>query len=152
MSYFLGDRMDENIASFMNKTSLLATTYGKLVAIEIALRNESPFYCHDVPSKLQGFGSKQVHNTGFYNVNSRTLAAALCQIFINSRPEKMHKNPPASWTEIISNVPAHSYPYMRYARLSPDYANDYVTQSNLTSLDCLLDQIIFELKKDGVIK
>ncbi|QMS76690.1 hypothetical protein [Aeromonas veronii] len=144
--------MDENIASFMNKTSLLATTYGKLVAIEIALRNESPFYSHDVPSKLQGFGSKPGHNTGFYNVNSNTLATALSQIFINSKPAKMHKNPPTSWTEIISNVPSHSYPYMRYARLSSDYTNSSVTQSNLTSLDRLLDQIIFELRKDGVIK
>lgn len=144
--------MDENIASFMNKSSLLATTYGKLVAIEIALRNESPFYSHDVPSKLQGFGSKQVHNSGFYNVNSNSLANALSHVFINSKPAKIHKNPPISWTEIISSVPSHSYPYMRYARLSPDYTNDCVTQSNLKSLDCLLDQIIFELKKDGVIK
>lgn len=119
----------------------------KLVAIENALKDYAPYFCHDVPTKIKNFGATQ-SNSSFYNVMSSNIGTGISRIKVNAKPSSGSLT---SWYECPMFAPRSNYPYIRYTRFDSDYASDYTNESHISDLNRYLTKVVAELKRAGKI-
>lgn len=128
-----------NRSSFLGKpgSSCLASTYGKLVAIELTIKDElgvtiSSGWQHDIQVMLTRFAS---HRTGVSAAILNSLATQLAnKLNLLSCTNK-------SGTRIC--VPSNNYPYMRYVLHEWDGDNAADTKENdIKAVDNIAERII----------
>lgn len=136
-----------NRASFLgrNGSSCLATTYGKLVAIEITIKDHmgasaNPTWQHNLPVILTSFA------THFTSSNPTVSTANL-----NSLAMQLSNNLARLVCSNVSGnrrtVPRHSYPYMRYLFHEWDGSHPTDTKENdIRALDIIANNIISTLQ------
>ncbi|KAB0663973.1 hypothetical protein F6V25_14255 [Oryzomonas japonica] len=135
-----------NRASFMGRanSSCLASTYGKLVAIEITLKDimgavADPTWQHNLPLILTSFADHRATTNPSATLNSLAaqLGNQLSQLIFQMVSGRK------------SAVPRHCYPHMRY--LLHEWDGQDTKETDIKAVDAIADNIISTLKiKYGV--
>lgn len=139
---------ETNRASFMGRanSSCLAVTYGKLVAIEITIKDSMgtsapPTWKHDLSLILTSFATHRASSAQPVSAaNLNSLAIQLGNHLSRLSVINLSGN--------RSNVPKYSYPHMRYLLHEWDgsHTND-TKESEIQEVDTIANRIISVLQK-----
>jgi hypothetical protein len=137
---------EANRASFLgrNGSSCLAATYGKLVAIEITIKDimgasAQPSWKHNLPTILTSFAAHRASvNPPVSSASLNSLAAQLGNQLARLICKNLEGN--------RSSVPRHSYPHMRYLLHEWDGTHPQDTkESDIQGVDRIANRIISTL-------
>lgn len=139
---------EANRASFLgrNGSSCLATTYGKLVAIELTIKDHmgasaKPEWRHNLPVILTSFATHcSSSNPTVSTANLNSLASQLANNLARFECSGVSGN--------RQPVPRSSYPHMRYIFHEWDGSHPTDTkESDIHTLDLIADNIIHILQR-----
>lgn len=138
---------ETNRASFMgkNNSSRLATTYGKLVAIEVTIKDvmgaqADPKWKHNLPIILTSFAAN-------YSISSAKLNSLATQL-----GNQLSRIVFLKLSGVRASIPRDSYPYMRYLMHEWDGNHPHDTkESDIIEVDRIAISIINTLKNDYMV-
>ncbi len=131
--------------SFLRRenSSQLAIVYGKLVAIELAIKDDfgelaSLYWNHKIHEMLVDFADA-------YSQKNQNISVSVIKSYAAQFQNKLKKLVCVYNDNHKSHVPINSYPHMRYVVHENDERGFVTKENDIKNLEVLVDNIINEL-------